>query len=563
MIQLFNDIKQQILNEVPEIQFVQMYNSQFADMDRDERGASIYSFPLPAAFIEFEDDLQYLQLGNGVQLIDPLFIKIHIAHEYYDAQDGTMEQNLEIFNLRQKVYMALQKFEPNGAVAFMRINETQDKHHTNLYHYIQTYQTNFIDSERQEPVNGVIKDPPTDLDLTVSYDPSPYLKGGGGSGPIPPQPIGDIFVDEFNPKVGTYVDLGTSVTSISSGNMAISGGDGFFQNITEIQDVVWNGNNWYLESEYSCTNTNAGEFSVVFGLKSINAAEAQSVGFGIYYFNATNNGLLYIFNGHNLNSGPINTPSLFPITIASGNNVKVYATFIESVLTVTVNNLSIPDSVSAQLDYGYTLSEVNFKPNTGKLFIMAPQSTANIKYIKFGSEYLESPDFMVQGDSISSGYYQNSEAQRFINVYATATGKTWALMAGSSDRTIECSNTTALSNYTKFKPKKVLYFAGTNDVANGVPILTTIANIDLAKSAWESTGAEFWIAVPLPRNGVNTAALRAAILAQGYPNVIDWYSHFEDPMNPGHINPLYSDDGIHFNALGAIEAANFLQSNNF
>ena len=175
MKKLFNDIKTKIAAIAPEIEFIQMYNSQFEDLG-GEQGAAIYSFPMPCALIEFDDNIEWHQLGAGVQIADPLYITIHIGHNLLDAQDGTMEQNLLVYDLATKLFKGLNKFTPSGASMFIRTGHTQDKKHDNVYHFQQRYMTNYIDNERIEPEDGIIKDPPTDLDLTVNYDPKPFLK---------------------------------------------------------------------------------------------------------------------------------------------------------------------------------------------------------------------------------------------------------------------------------------------------------------------------------------------------------------------------------------------------
>lgn len=173
MDQLFLLIKAFLQAQVPELEYIQMYNNHF---DLENEG-NIYALPGKWCLVEFDDDQPYNQLGAGYQIIDPLFIKLHITDVVYNNLDGTQEQNLDIFVLKQKIFAAIQKFEPAGAVAFMRVSETQDKSHKARYHYIQTYQTNYIDQARSEPIGGVDSVPPTDVNLTVTYSPPPYLKG--------------------------------------------------------------------------------------------------------------------------------------------------------------------------------------------------------------------------------------------------------------------------------------------------------------------------------------------------------------------------------------------------
>lgn len=164
MKQLYLDIKARLKLKIPDLNFIAVYNNQFDLME----GQQIYSFPFPCAFVEIVSDSEAQQLGNGVQIFDPLYVKIHIGHEFYNGDN--QEENLAVYDLRDKVYKALQKWEPNGAVAFIRSSETQDPDHTNVYHFVQTYTTNYIDTIMEQPVDGQTVNPPFELDITIDYD---------------------------------------------------------------------------------------------------------------------------------------------------------------------------------------------------------------------------------------------------------------------------------------------------------------------------------------------------------------------------------------------------------
>jgi hypothetical protein len=153
--ELFRAIEARIQTLVPEFNFIRVWNNQHEKLKEDtEEGAKSMMIWTPALLVEFTAPEEILQLGNGVQLYDPLDIRIHILQDELDAGNGEMEQNLNVFALKQRVYAALQEFEPNGACAFVRVNEEQDYDHTNLYHYIQTYRTNYVDDSMNRPVNG-------------------------------------------------------------------------------------------------------------------------------------------------------------------------------------------------------------------------------------------------------------------------------------------------------------------------------------------------------------------------------------------------------------------------
>jgi len=172
MKELYLSIKARLELMATDIKFIHVFNDQFNQLAAGES----YSFPMPCVFIEFPNDQNLQQLGAGYQIYNPLTIAIHIGHNQLDAADGTIEQNLNIFDVKQAVYAALQKFTPTGASQFIRTSETQDYAHTNVYHFIQTYTTTYIDKQQTEPIGGVNSPAPLTLDLDVEYDPSPVTK---------------------------------------------------------------------------------------------------------------------------------------------------------------------------------------------------------------------------------------------------------------------------------------------------------------------------------------------------------------------------------------------------
>lgn len=141
------------LKELNELLYVDVWNGQL-DQLGDDNGSPTYTFMFPCAFVEIENEQPSLHLGDGVQLFDPLLIKIHIGHEKLNDINGAIDQNLDVFDLKQSIYLKLNKYEPTNAVTMIRTSETQQYDHTNVYHFIQTYTTNYIDASAQESTNG-------------------------------------------------------------------------------------------------------------------------------------------------------------------------------------------------------------------------------------------------------------------------------------------------------------------------------------------------------------------------------------------------------------------------
>lgn len=151
---------------VPEIQYIRMWNDQLALV----MAGRLELFQCPAAFIEFQSmAINKSTLGsNGIQILDPFIFKIHILYWQLDAmggnfvQDATFEQNLDVYDLKDKVFIAIQKFQPGlsdtttPVGSCIRIAEYQDYKHAGIYHYIQEYQTTMVDNTRIEPVGGSV-----------------------------------------------------------------------------------------------------------------------------------------------------------------------------------------------------------------------------------------------------------------------------------------------------------------------------------------------------------------------------------------------------------------------
>ena len=142
--------------------WIHVWNNQLELIDQSKT----YETQYPACFIEFIPE-SIKQLGAGLQSFDPLTLRFHIIHRMLDAVDGTMEQNLDVFDLKKRVFKLLQKFEPTGASMFQRTLETPDHRHGSLYEFIQEYKTEYIENTALEPVNGK-EVPPDTLKLTIS-----------------------------------------------------------------------------------------------------------------------------------------------------------------------------------------------------------------------------------------------------------------------------------------------------------------------------------------------------------------------------------------------------------
>ena len=149
-----------------------------SDIDDLREGKDVL-WPQPACLAEVIVE-SIDQLGNGNQRLN-LEVNLHIVHKLSHA-GAEFEQNFEVFDLAHITFCAMQQWKAIAGIPiseFIRIGETQDFHHTNLYHFIQHYRTTYIENALDKPVSGqyVIKQPPTTL--VINKNPVPVVQGIG------------------------------------------------------------------------------------------------------------------------------------------------------------------------------------------------------------------------------------------------------------------------------------------------------------------------------------------------------------------------------------------------
>lgn len=136
------DVMTQLRIQVPALQTIRIYNDQIT---REKEGR-YPNYAKPAAFVEVLNDIEWNNLEGGVSAAD-LGFRVHIVHEFYDAQDGSFEQDLEVFDLRDSVIAALMLYEPTACSAMQKTTEVPDYTHDNLYVYMIDFVTHFIDDK--------------------------------------------------------------------------------------------------------------------------------------------------------------------------------------------------------------------------------------------------------------------------------------------------------------------------------------------------------------------------------------------------------------------------------
>ena len=153
------------LSESGTFKYVRVFNNQFQQLE----DGTVESFPCPFCLVEMVNPSEYTQLGLGFTASDIIF-RIHIGDSELDAQGDSMEQNLSIFAYRNESITTLTYYQPNGCSGLMKVAESQDYQHTNLYHYVIDFKCSFIDSVADKTQGQIIKQAPTDLEVNGDFD---------------------------------------------------------------------------------------------------------------------------------------------------------------------------------------------------------------------------------------------------------------------------------------------------------------------------------------------------------------------------------------------------------
>jgi hypothetical protein len=157
---LYTDIRTQIESNTSAAH-VRLWNNQIELINKDEQ----IPFKFPAVFIDFPE-IRWKQGGKGTQMTDEGFIvRLYIVFESFHTSEN--EEDLEVFTLRNEVYLACQDFKPTQGGKLMRVAERTDVNHSNMYVWVMDFATSFQEITAQFPRGGVTAEIET---LTLTKD---------------------------------------------------------------------------------------------------------------------------------------------------------------------------------------------------------------------------------------------------------------------------------------------------------------------------------------------------------------------------------------------------------
>tara|TARA_R110002126_G_scaffold89252_2_gene213389 strand:- start:1827 stop:2378 length:552 start_codon:yes stop_codon:yes gene_type:complete len=174
---LIEAITAKIAADLPEFKTVALFNEQLTKQDE----GGVDSFQFPALFISFPEGAEYSTEGAGVQKTSELLVRFYIADKLTVSRSSIGKTELEVFDLKQKVYGEFKGFQGDGFGSWSRVGEQTDESRKNQYIFIQDYTTVLLDVSKYidqgEPHlltfqlgSEVIINPTTDNGLRTAKD---------------------------------------------------------------------------------------------------------------------------------------------------------------------------------------------------------------------------------------------------------------------------------------------------------------------------------------------------------------------------------------------------------
>ncbi len=166
-------IKQPILDIVNQIKTIpfannagaspNLYSAIFNNQIERMKAGEEYNYSLPAAFVEAIPQKTGGEIGFGSWGYDVIF-RIHAVMNQPDAGDGTLDQNLTIYDLRDALQESLVHFQPTGCSLMQCDDERFDTDHDSvcvyqfdlITHFIETSGSKYPTEQSTPPTNLVI-----------------------------------------------------------------------------------------------------------------------------------------------------------------------------------------------------------------------------------------------------------------------------------------------------------------------------------------------------------------------------------------------------------------------
>ncbi len=208
----------------------------------------------------------------------------------------------------------------------------------------------------------------------------------------------------------------------------------------------------------------------------------------------------------------------------------------------TFQNMTTPGTLSLEYMYSLISPIVHLKPC---VFAPAIYFTGGTQYVtldEFTSPAEKNGRYCFIGDSITSGYFAGFTGYRFAE--QVGIGQLYNIIAGPGNKAADFN----IDEIVALKAQTYLACIGTNAVYAGDNLALEITRIGLIVSAVEAAGKEFILCKIPPLNTVDVTTFNNMLVtAFGARVQVDLFTLLKDGGTG--FNPLYSNDGIHPDAV--------------
>lgn len=352
----------------------------------------------------------------------------------------------------------------------------------------------------------------------------------------PPAPIGTLVENDFN-SANWQIEGDPQVTFVSDGIE-------FAPVAVALTNYIWYKNFYSALDDKKLTVTfHSNQVNPRFGFGICGVGELYNASKGLsLVIDDAGDSLVFGLGGNPTGGGVIFNSfitSFGTVTIPDDSDVTFTFRRIASNVFITkqINGGSIiPYTVDTQF------YEVSGNPIDSITTLMFTNINADIKITTFKFESLQDKNVarLGVGDSLTQGYYAESNANRFFTL-------------ASIDINSGGGNTTqdVINRYPELilqNAQKYFIQIGLNDDVAGIPSATWQANLINIDNTFRGMGRQvIWITYD--GWGANGIAVNSFYLSQFTGRVINTTPTME--TSPGVLNPLYdSGDGDHLNGLG-------------
>lgn len=374
------------------------------------------------------------------------------------------------------------------------------------------------------------------------------LEIGGASKP-PASDFGVIYNQSGWGNLNNWTATGSPTTSISGGELTISGGVNDF-------------NRYLVQSAYGTTNLmdwrrvfifrpqtlTAASDAVCIGIRQDGAFNPRSMQAGMVVTTGVNKGLLRIFR-----AGSIVASSSSNLTFALNDRIMYLLTRSGWTYNFVVRNITPGSENSVSVSFTVTPTSAPSSLHwTGKFATWAVQGTQIVEVDYVTTTGYRYPKTVFVGDSKTEGIGVSLITSAYPYLTFKDSGNTYNVIAKGNNQTQDVLNT--LHEIIAMRPKYVVLNIGRNDLDGGVSSSTWQANYTSIVRQLKNEGIKVVHLLPFKETVLNQSSLRDYIV-NNYSNdfIVDTYTNFN-------TSTMLAADNIHPNVTGATFISNQIKN---